>query len=291
LSQSNQNSSSSSGNSSSASQSSQSTGSSSSSSTNGFTTIKVLFVGNSFTYYNETFNILCGLDSNININIVYGLTLNAGQTLAYNWVNASGDGEPSASNQIYNGKFNYVIFQDYSSTAWVPSTCSNFVTNWAIIYNNAILSNGGIPIFYETWAYQPDLLSYISNSSSDDTQQLVAYMYTNTAKTLGSLCAPCGDAWLLYYQKYGPASNLYVTSESPVKHPTNYTSYMNACTLFATIFKKSPVGNPYTTVNTTESFPAGANYVPVTFSSNEAAIFQNLAWQAYTNHLTYIGGQ
>jgi hypothetical protein len=95
-----------------------------------------------------------------------------------------------------------------------------------------VIANGARPIFFMTWAYK---------DRPEMTPQL-AEEYTIAGNDNDALVIPAGLAFAKAIAKR-PDLELY---QSDKRHPTLLGTYLAACTSYAAIYKKSPVGNPYT---------------------------------------------
>ena len=108
---------------------------------------------------------------------------------------------------------------------------------------------GAAPILFMSWAYQ---------DKPEMTQQLAAE-YVKAGKQNNALVVPAGLAFAASVAKR-PELNLYVADK---RHPSLAGTYLAACTVLASVYKKSPVGLSYT---------AG-------LSADVAAHLQNVAWE------------
>ncbi len=116
--------------------------------------------------------------------------------------------------------------------------------------NAHLLRQAGVrPVLFMSWAYQ---------DKPEMTAQL-AEQYTQAGKANGAVVIPAGLAFAKAIAKQ-PDTALY---ESDKRHPSLAGTYLAACTAYATLFGKSPVGLTYT---------AG-------LSADLAARLQTAAWE------------
>lgn len=99
--------------------------------------------------------------------------------------------------------------------------------------NAQLLRQAGVrPVLFMSWAYQ---------DKPEMTAQL-AEQYTQAGKANGALVIPAGLAFAKAISRQ-PDTVLY---ESDKRHPSLAGTYLAACTAYATLFGKSPVGLAYT---------------------------------------------
>ena len=121
-----------------------------------------------------------------------------------------------------------------------------------------ILKRAGVrPVLFMSWAYK---------DKPEMTQQL-AEQYTLAGNANDALVVPAGLAFARAIAKR-PDVELYVADK---RHPSLAGTYLAACTVYATFYRKSPVGLPYT---------AG-------LSPELATLLQASAWEAVQG---YFGG-
>jgi hypothetical protein len=234
---------------------------------------RVLFLGNSYTYYNNLPAMLVKMAQAGGMGIVEtGMVAPGGWRLKDHW--EKGD----AHRVLREGEWNFVVLQDQSLLGTngyldgIPRVGSDeifrpFALNWAA----AVQDLGAVPIFYLTWA----------RKSTPEDQAALNYAYFRTAKEAGAKVAPVGIAWAEVREKH-PEIELYVADGS---HPSPAGSYLAACTICATIFGRNPRGLPAKIgghpVNLdTEKVDADKTQVLVDLPLAEAKILQAAAWDA-----------
>ena len=97
---------------------------------------------------------------------------------------------------------------------------------------DTIRANGARPILFMSWAYK---------DKPEMTAQL-AEQYTIAGKANGAQVVPAGLAFAKSVA-LKPNLDLYVADK---RHPSLAGTYLAACTVYASLFGKSPVGNAYT---------------------------------------------
>jgi hypothetical protein len=212
---------------------------------------RVLFVGNSHTYFNSGVNT--HLQSLLNaVHPEWGAVIQAQTGGGYYLQNHCDD--PNTIAAIENGNWDLVILQEQSSR---PMNDPDLFYAAATELDSVITHSGALTGFYMTWAWKnnPEMYEPIRD----------AYNYIGAY--LDALVAPCG---ICYHNSVAADStiNLYAPDNY---HPSLYGTYMVACTFLASIWDVNPIGNTYV--------PAGIN-------ANLAEYLQTIAWttvQAYHN--------
>lgn len=191
------------------------------------TTYKVLFVGNSYTYYND------GVDFHLQKMLAADASsdsiLYSCQKIAkgsYTLEAHSGDTE--TQNKIRNTQWNTVVVQEQSTR---PINNPALFLEFATSLDLEIKKINAKTVLYMTWAEkdQPGDIEALATS------------YLFVAAQINAKTAPVGRVWE-YIQKSNPQIELY-TSDN--KHPTLSGTYVAACVFFHSLFGKNPVQNIY----------------------------------------------
>ena len=193
-------------------------------------TTKILFIGNSYTYYNSSPELLKKLaqEKFPNKTIQVKLVSQGGMTLKRHW--EAGE----AQEAIKSNSWNYVILQEQSKLG-MPVIIDNAVYfgqtelffEFAKKFDEEIKASGAKTVFFMTW----------STKDRPEQQEILTYAYSTIAKELNAIVAPIGLAW----DKVRSSNqfNLYAMDGS---HPSQHGSYLVATTLFATLFEENPSG-------------------------------------------------
>ncbi len=212
---------------------------------------RVLFVGNSHTYFNG------GVDFHLQnlLNAVHpewGAVIQAHTMGGYTLENHFND--TSTLNAISNGNWDLVILQEQSSR---PMLYPDLFYQYSTALNSVIAQSGALTGFYMTWAWKNNPEMYIP----------IRDAYNYIGAYLDALVGPCGIA---YHNSAAADStiNLYAPDNY---HPSLYGTYLVSCTFLASVWNINPVGN---------------TYIPTGIDATMAAYLQNLAWttvQSYHN--------
>jgi hypothetical protein len=237
------------------------------------TSLRVLFIGNSYAYFNNLPEVFAKLgDAGHQKKVVFAMQAPGGWRLKDHW--DRGELRKALSGQ----KWDYVVLQDQSQLGddhvidGKPriTTDENFHPA-AVEMAKAIRDAGAIPVFYLTW----------TKKAVPQDQAMLDNAYFRAAKETKSIVAPVGIAWADVRAK-DSSIELYIADGS---HPTPAGSYLAACVFYATIFGRSPVGLPSKIIGTpvnldTEKVESGKTGVLIDLKPEQARVLQQAAWQA-----------
>jgi hypothetical protein len=212
--------------------------------------LRVLFIGNSYTYYNGGMGTLVqalAAAAKDGRRLDYVEVTKGGQTLEGHWK----DGKALA--EIRKGGWDFVVLQEHSMR---PLLDRERMWSYARQFDAEIRKVGAKTVFYETWARKnkPEMLSS------------VAQAYAGIAKDVAAMVAPAGSAW----ERALKAKPELVLHIADLSHPTPAGSYLNACVFYETFFGQSAQGLPRTIKNK-------AGKILVDLTESDAAILQRAA--------------
>lgn len=181
--------------------------------------IRVLFIGNSFTFYNG------GIDADLH-GLAPRTTVGSATKGGYSLTQHLAD--PDTMGTLKLG-WSFVVLQDQSQNP--VYNYGDYLTS-ATTFTTQIRSQQAIPMLLMTWA-RPD--------SKGVTTEAVRSATVRAGQRLGLTVIPAGVAFAdSLSASPGVALNQYDG------HPSREGTYLAACTVYATIFGLSPVGNSYT---------------------------------------------
>ncbi|MGD0310242.1 MAG: SGNH/GDSL hydrolase family protein [Acidobacteriota bacterium] len=236
--------------------------------------LRVLFIGNSYTYFNnlpEIFRKLAQAGNQGDVGI--GMIAPGGWRLKDHW--EKGD----ALEVLHQSKWNIVVLQEQSTLGVnyyvdgrIRIAGDQIFRPYAEQWISEVRSAGATPILYLTWARE----------ATPEDQAALNYVYMRAAKDFRSQVAPVGIAWERL-RKEQPSLELFYADGS---HPSPAGSYVAACTFYAAIFHQSPVGLPGTIsgipVNLqTAKAESSINAVLVDLPPELAHAIQQAAWEAW----------
>lgn len=218
--------------------------------------IRVLFIGNSYTYFND----LPWLTQQLAASAKEPKTLETemvvvgGATLQNHWKRGE------ALRLLKAKRWDYVVLQEQST---LPITNPKEMYKYASLFDAEIKRVNSQTVFYLTWAKQ----------NQPETQQILTDAYMSIAQELKAKVAPVGIAW----QKIQEANlklNLYNSDKS---HPSPIGSYVAACVFYTTFYDNSPVGLSRRMYSTNASTPQENNRIELeSLSETDAEMIQQL---------------
>jgi hypothetical protein len=205
-------------------------------------TLRVLFIGNSFTSRNDLPGLITQLAAARGKTLHHRLIFAGGAPLRAHW-NAG-----KAAAAIREGKYDYVVLQE-QSTLPVKNTARMHET--VRLLDEVIRTAGSKTVLYMTWARR----------HAPETQTAITDAYNRIGKELGATVVPVGTAWRRFLAKHDQP----VLHDKDDSHPTLAGSYLAACVFLAVLFGESPVGIDDDTAGMT---------------GREKVLLQRSAWQA-----------
>ncbi len=203
----------------------------------------ILWVGNSFFYYNNSMHNYVGrlvrsavpkMAHRSTSVTISGSGLDWHDMESYFRPNGIGKYSFVGDNEVRFNKldklFDAVIMSDCSQCPVHPKLKPVF-HEYAKIQSDIVRKHGAVPVFLMTWAYK---------DKPEMTAQL-AEEYTIAGNDNDALVIPAGLAFAKAIGKR-PDLEFYQPDK---RHPTLIGTYLAACTTYAAIYGKSPVGNSY----------------------------------------------
>jgi len=203
---------------------------------------EVLFIGNSYTYYNDLPNLLKEIALSFGDTLVHESSTPGGYSFSAHSTNTQ------TLSKINQQQWDYVVLQAQSQEPSLsPGYVNSNVLPAAQVLIDAIESNSLCiePLFFMTWGRKfgdaSNCVAYPPVCTYLGMQERLRTRYLDMSFIHNASCSPVGMAW-----KNSIAINstidLYTSDNS---HPSIYGSYLAACTFYASIFKKSALGSSY----------------------------------------------
>ena len=198
---------------------------------------RILFVGNSYLYYNDSLH-----------NHVRGMVVAADPVseTSLQYKSATIGGAPLAHHDIRHllepghlgmkQPFEVVILQDNSTSALSESGRASFREKVAE-FNGEITRRGAKTALYMTHAHVKP-----SRLASPDMIRKVEEMYVSVGNDVGVFVIPVG---LAFEEAYRQRPDIKLHNDYDGSHPDLFGTYLAACVVFASLYAKSPVGNAY----------------------------------------------
>lgn len=211
--------------------------------------INVLWLGNSYTYYNNLpamVNELCkGTDKVVNHESVTP----GGCTLFQHAVSQS------SLSAIRKGDWDYVVLQEQSQLPSIDYYRHNAMRPaYQSLYDSIMLYNpDAMVVGYMTWGRQYGGQQCVNFGEGvycsadfvdfNHMQDTMSVAYCENAYATDSYVAPVGDAWKAAFA-LNPELLLHSSDQS---HPSYDGSYLAACVFYAVFFAETPVGTHHGT--------------------------------------------
>lgn len=247
--------------------------------------LKILFIGNSWTYYNDMPGIVKRMATASRKNTYVAEWTQGGATLAYFAQDAN------AERIIGQQKWDFVILQDGTYRIIYPENHQELAGPISHLRDIILRNNPDTKILFH-------MLDAPRNSQTNANwpHEYAAYTLRIVDGTkaftqlVGLETAPVGLAW---YQVVvnSPSIDLYTPDFS---HPSYAGSYLMACVYYSTIFRESSENNPYI-----GEMPEGdarviqsvASEITLNFGSGVAVLFGAGGASGRTSHGIAVGGR
>jgi hypothetical protein len=205
-----------------------------------------IYIGNSFFYYNNSMHShVLGMTRAADAanKASYRATSVTISGSGFDWHNVETLFRPDAigrysfdedNNVVFNKiekLFDVAIMMDCSQCPIHPQLKPIF-HEFAKKHSEAARKAGATPVFFMSWAYadKPEMTAQLAEE------------YTAAGNANDAFVIPAGLAFAKSISKR-PELNLYVADK---RHPSMLGTYLAAATVYAALYKKSPVGNAYT---------------------------------------------
>ncbi len=185
---------------------------------------RILFIGNSITYYNGGVDFhLQELVNSEDGNVYCNSITQGGATLENHWNN------PSVHLEIANGNYDIVVLQE--RTSW-PVDYPELFYEYATRLDSLITVSGAETVLFFSPPYRSIFAEMIE-------EQAVAFEYISDE--LDVMVVQVARAWQM---SIAQNHNLELYMEDG-NHPNNFGTYLNVCTFYAYLWQTSPVGFEY----------------------------------------------
>jgi len=206
--------------------------------------MRVLFIGNSYTYVNDLPMVIADLASAAHEARPFkpDVVLVGGATLEGHI--AGKDALPA----IARGGWDAIVLQEQSTR---PITDPDKMWRDVKTLADAATKANAKLVLYETWARE----------GLPGTQDSLTHVYRKAASDVHAVVAPVGEVWSAFRAQEGaiPAGTHSVLFRADGSHPSPVGTYLAATVLYQTLYGKSPVGLPPTTRNSfTQPLPGAA---------------------------------
>ena len=205
--------------------------------------INVLFLGNSYTFYNNLPQLIKDIANANGDTLIYDSNCIGGYTFANHF------NDVTSCSKIKAQAWNYVVLQAQSQEpSFSPAQVAVQTLPYAIKLDSLVkrANQCAQSVFFETWGRKygdaSNCAAYPPICTYTGMQDRLRASYKLFADTTHTLMSPVGEAWRKSIANK-PNLELYSTDES---HPIIEGSYLAACVFYELLFRKSIVGNTYT---------------------------------------------
>lgn len=228
-------------------------------------TLRVLFIGNSYTDVNNLPQVVSKLASAGGDSLFYEMSVPGGQTLEQHCTNTATLG------YIAQGNWDFVVLQEQSQRpSFEEAQVAADVYPYAEYLDSLVhhYNSCAQTVFYMTWgrkngdagncAFWPPVCTYQGMDS------LLQLRYSIMAEDNKSWVSPVAKLWR-NLRNNNPGINLYQADES---HPSEAGTYAAAVSFYSLLFGKNPVSNTYNfTLSTADANAIKAAAKTVVFDS------------------------
>lgn len=183
-------------------------------------TLRVLFVGNSYIYYNNLIQLVSLMTDSMETKLICTKSTVGGTNLREHW---NGEKGLRSKELIAKNKYDVVVFQDQSMRA---IEYPDSLLNYGKLFCSLIKKTGARPVVYNTW----------SRKNTPETQSQINQVYHQLAKDCGAELADVGNSWHKA-MALNPGLELYASDGS---HPSAIGTYLAALVFIKTITGKLP---------------------------------------------------
>jgi hypothetical protein len=210
--------------------------------------VKILFVGNSFTYYWNMPQLVKAMGETQGVSLEIHQSTVGGSNLKQHWNEEKGT---LTRKLIEEGNWDYVVLGDHSLST---INANERFKEYGEKFSNLVRSKGAKPILYLTWAYESNPLM----------QPTITKAYLALAEELNVKVIPVGPIWMKC-RELRPDLNLYLDD----KHPSSDASF-----LIALIVYKSLTGNSISEIrNKVTTIDKDGEKLYLSFVLNKTATF------------------
>jgi hypothetical protein len=237
-------------------------------------TIDILYVGNSYVYFNNLPELVEGISTGLDGPIVRGTAhTHGGSTLRRHLEDGHLPGIFSQGPVDGDG-WDWILLHEQSTLGTRYDPDSGHLGSPDEFHSatrelvGMIRAEGARPALYMTWAKEPFPTQSVTLSQA----------YRSIGTEMGVPVAGVGEAWA-EVRRVRPELNLHVSDGS---HPNAAGSYLAACVIYATVTGRSPIGAPREITGAPWDFAGRVESsqptILVSLSPEEAEFLQSIAW-------------
>jgi hypothetical protein len=190
---------------------------------------RVLFIGNSYTFYNNLPHLVADLAESAGMRIEVESVTEGGAWLRDHLRKGT------AGERISSGDFDYVVIQEQSAVPSDLDLAREEMYPPAISFSSKATATGATLVLFETWGHLSGF-PQIGHDTYNSMQNEINSTYQELSELLDRPLAPAGEAWQISLNS-ARGIRLHDADKS---HPTLEGSYLAALVIAATITGESP---------------------------------------------------
>lgn len=215
-------------------------------------TLRVLFVGNSFTYFYNLPQVVASMAKSQGTALITRQSTVGGSNLEQHWKEERGT---KTRRMIEDHSWDYVVFNDHSLS---PIETPDRFMEYGKKFADLVREKGAKPVFMMTWAYDSNPLM----------QPELTRMYKLLCQETGADCVPCGPLFA-EARHWRPDMRMFDDD----KHPSSNGTYLLGLAFYKFFSGASTVGMPHRL--TTLDIDGEKLYL-IFMSEEDAGFFQQL---------------
>lgn len=183
-------------------------------------TLNILFVGNSYTYFNNLPQLVSIISDNTKTKLVTKKSTIGGARLSEHWL---GERNLNTKEMIRDGEFDIVVLQEYSMGAIdEPENTQKYLK----LFSDYIKENNAKPYFYLTWARE----------KAPQYQDTINKVFMEAATENKAVAVPAGKVWARA-KELRSTIKLY---DSDGSHPSELGTFLSAFVFVASLTNEIP---------------------------------------------------
>lgn len=183
-------------------------------------TLNVLFVGNSYTYFNNLPQLVSIISDSSKTKLVTKKSTIGGARLSEHWL---GQRNLKTKEMIKYGEFDIVVLQEFSMGAIEEAENTQ---KYLKLFSDFIKENNAKPYYYLTWARE----------KAPQYQDQINKVFKEAATENNAIIVPAGKAWARA-KELRPTIGLYDADGS---HPSQLGTFLSACVFVAALTNEIP---------------------------------------------------
>ena len=200
--------------------------------------LRVLFVGNSYTYFNELWDHFAAIADSMGYRVQVDHVTKGGYRLCQ-MNDPENEYGARVAQKLRDNPYEVVFLQEQSHTP--VSDRESFLTATRELCQK-VRAVGARPILYQTWGRKEgNAILEKFGWTPEGMSRALAAAYRAAGEETFATVSPVGDAFLDVYKNH-PEIDLYHADKT---HPSAAGTYLAALCHFATLYRVSPVGVPY----------------------------------------------